>query len=152
MMEYSTADTIAIRLSKVNPWAVDETTLRQNMPLHECKFCAWRKPFNAHGMYNTHDPACLWVAAARYADDLANAAVASQEAADSPIESRVDELLGETETAIGIGTRVRVDGVEGIVIATGLESHYGHCPKSMVIVRVPGGDALKEIAYCEVIA
>jgi hypothetical protein len=97
-MDYSTADTIAIRLSKTNPWAFVETTLRQNMPLHECKYCAWRKPFNMHGMYNTHDPACLWVAAARYADDLDNASVASQEAQESPIESRVSELLGEPET------------------------------------------------------
>ena len=97
-MDYSTADTIAIRLSKTNPWAFVETTRRDNVPQHECTFCAYRKPINMHGMYNTHDPACLWVAASRYADDLDSAAVASQEAQEGPIESRVSELLGETET------------------------------------------------------
>lgn len=96
-MNYTTADTIAYRLSKMNPWAFVETTRRDNVPQHECNFCAWRKYINMHGMYSTHDPACLWVAAARYADELDNAPVASQEPADSPIESRVDELLVEAE-------------------------------------------------------
>ena len=96
-MEYSTADTIATRLSKLNPWQFDEHTRSWPTPMHSCIYCHYGRYVNEPNMYNTHDPACLWVAAARYADDLDNASVASQEPAESPIESRVSELLGETE-------------------------------------------------------
>lgn len=97
-MNYTTADMIAIRLAKVNPWRFDEHTRSWPTPMHSCTYCHYGRYVNEPNMYNTHDPACLWVAAARYADDLNNAAVASQEPADSPIESRVSELLGEPET------------------------------------------------------
>lgn len=96
-MNYTMAETIAYRLSKMRPWTFVETTRRDNIPQHECMFCAWRKYINEPNMYRAHDPICLWVAAARYADELDNAPVASQEPADSPIESRVDELLSAAE-------------------------------------------------------
>ena len=49
-----------------------------------------------------------------------------------------------------IGTKVRVDGYDGVVVSNSLKSYYGHCPDSMVIVRVPGGITLKETRYCEI--
>jgi len=95
-MEYSTADTIATRLSKLNPWQFDEHTRSWPTPMHSCIYCHYGRYVNEPNMYNTHAGDCLWVAAARYADELDNAPVASQEPAESPIESRVSELLGET--------------------------------------------------------
>jgi len=84
------ADTIARKLANTNPWAYDESTSRQNMPQHECKFCFWRKDINQYG---SHAPDCLWLQAKTYA----NAPRSSQDPAESPIESRVSELLGETD-------------------------------------------------------
>jgi len=95
-MDYSTADTIATRLSKLNPWQFDEHTRSWPTPMHSCIYCHYGRYVNEPNMYNTHAGDCLWVAAARYADELDSAAVASQEPAESPIESRVSELLGET--------------------------------------------------------
>jgi hypothetical protein len=130
-MEYNEADTIAIRLSKTNPWRFDEHTRSWPTPMYTCAYCHYGRYVNEPNMYNSHDPACLWVAAARYADELdnapvgdedvpdghevalnmntgylvhspschtCNAPVASREPAESPIESRVSELLGETES------------------------------------------------------
>lgn len=92
-MDYTTADTIAYRLSKLNPCKFDDSTRDRAIPLKECWFCWWRVPVNVPA---EHSPECLWLNAHQYID-LLNAPVASQEPADSPIESRVDELLGETE-------------------------------------------------------
>lgn len=86
-------DTIVRQLAQMNPWKFDESTRSWPIPRHECQFCDWTKFINEYGMYRTHAPDCLWVAAAQYAD---NASETSQEPAESPIESRVSELLGET--------------------------------------------------------
>ena len=52
---------------------------------------------------------------------------------------------------IAIGTRVSIRGYEGVVIANSAQSHYGHCPESMVIVQLRSGQTLAEIFECEVI-
>lgn len=93
-MEYSTADTIAYRLSKLSPWRRDNSEAATARPWFTCMFCEASRQFGDTG---THDPECLWLNARQYIG-LLNASVASQEPADSPIESRVSELLGETET------------------------------------------------------
>lgn len=52
---------------------------------------------------------------------------------------------------LSIGTRVLLRGYEGVVIANSTYSHYGHCPSSMVIVRLRSGDTLAELDECEVL-
>lgn len=49
-----------------------------------------------------------------------------------------------------IGTKITVDGYNGTVIANSAASHYGHCPEGMVIVRLPGGIALRAISECAI--
>lgn len=98
-MEYSTADTIAYRLSKLSPWRRDNSEAVTARPWFTCMFCEASRQFGDTG---THDPECLWLNARQYIG-LLNAPVTSQEPADSPIESRVSELLGETETLTQAG-------------------------------------------------
>ena len=52
---------------------------------------------------------------------------------------------------IPINTRIRTtDGFDGVVVSNAKQSYCGHCPESMVIVRLGSGVTLRSISECVV--
>ena len=52
---------------------------------------------------------------------------------------------------IPLNTRIKTtDGFDGVVVSNSDKSYYGHCPESMVMVRLDSGVTLRSISECVV--